>query len=307
MAPEISNFAITGYFDPASPPALGGSISGFLYWYEGLANWVQLTETPPTVPVGTAFHPAVQWLNQGAEAVCGHIELTITKPDGTKVTPNDVLNQDSWAAPGNGWAVQFEPVILDQSGDYQAEAVLSSIGQTLDRRSVSLAHVLNPTVMLGTGEYNTIEILTCDGKNFESVSPDGKIARLATPRVMSGLNVPLNLTYRDIKIRRYDPGGYVKIQFWFQYAWTDHPYSQWMDTPQFKSEAELPPKGTPFGLTYSTNFYRYYWGKWVPGIYEMQISWGVLSYDQSVAWGGVVLTIQNAVQCTTTGHDPGYS
>lgn len=138
MVSQISNFGITGYHNPAAPPTVVGSIVGLLYWYEGLAGWTQLGETPPTVPFGTSFHLAPQWLNQSAEAISGHIELTITKPDGTKVTLNDVLNQDNWAAPGIGWGVQFEPFTMDQAGTYKATATLSSVGQTLAEKTFGL-------------------------------------------------------------------------------------------------------------------------------------------------------------------------
>lgn len=131
MVSEISSFAITGYHDPAAPPTVAGSIVGMLYWYEGLAGWASLPETPPTVPLGIALHLAPQWLNQGAEPISGHIELTITKPDGTKVTLNDVLNQNNWATPGNVGGVQFESVTLDQAGTYKAETRLTTMDQTL--------------------------------------------------------------------------------------------------------------------------------------------------------------------------------
>ena len=141
MVSEITGFAITGYFNPAAPPTVAGSIVGFFYWYEGLASWEQLGETPPSVPIGTAFNLAVLWQNQSVEAISGHVELTITKPDGTKVTPNDILNQNGWASPNTGCPVQFEPVILDQVGTYKAEAALSTMGQVLGERTVDMAVV----------------------------------------------------------------------------------------------------------------------------------------------------------------------
>jgi len=136
MVSQISNFGITGYHNPAAPPTVAGSIAGFLYWYEGLDGWESLPETPPTVPWGTAFHLAPQWINQSAEPLSGHVELTITKPDASEVTLNDVLNQDNWAAPGIGWGVQFEPFTMDQAGTYKATATLSSVGQTLAEKTL---------------------------------------------------------------------------------------------------------------------------------------------------------------------------
>lgn len=73
--------------------------------------------------------------------MAGHIQLTVTKPTGGAEIPNDVLNQDRWALPGNGWTVQFEPFTLNTEGDYQVEAVLTSCGQTLDMKTVTAAKV----------------------------------------------------------------------------------------------------------------------------------------------------------------------
>ena len=141
MISQVSGFTITEYFNTKAPPEVAGSIVGLSYWYEGLVGWASLTETPPTVPLNTAFHLVVGWLNQSAEPISGHVELTIAKPDGTKVTLSDVLNQDNWAAPGNGWGVQFEPITLDQAGTYQATAILSTIGQVLDEKISDIATV----------------------------------------------------------------------------------------------------------------------------------------------------------------------
>jgi len=175
MVSEISNLAITGYFNPAAPPQLLGSVVGLLYWYEGLAGWLPLAGTPPAVMVGTAHHLAIQWLNQSAEPISGHIDLTITRPDGTKVTLNDVLNQDSWAAPGYGWAVQFEPITLNKAGIYRATATLSTIGQVLGERVVDVAVVL-PFI-----ESSYIDILDIDGIGFASAS--GNTGILLEPTV----------------------------------------------------------------------------------------------------------------------------
>lgn len=142
----FSNFVICGYYDPASPAAVSGNIFGFLYWYEGLENWVQLTDTPPTVPYETAFHLAVGWLNQSEEAICGHVELTVTRPDGTKITPLAVENQNRWAAPGNGLWVQFEPITLDQGGIYTARATLSAMGEALGEKTFDAAKVYEARV-----------------------------------------------------------------------------------------------------------------------------------------------------------------
>lgn len=145
MVSQISGFAITGYINTKAPPEVAGSIGRPYYWYEGLAGWVQLPDIPPEIPLGTSLHLAIGWLNLSTEPISGYIELTIIKPDGSQVTPNDVLNQNKWATPGNGWIVQFEPITLDQVGTYQATATLSTMGQVLDETTFNVAVVPPPT------------------------------------------------------------------------------------------------------------------------------------------------------------------
>jgi hypothetical protein len=112
----------------AQAPSLAGSIQQVLYWYEGLASWVGLDpNAPPQVPQGTAFYLAVGWVNQSNVNITGHVEVIITKPDGTQVTPAATAQQDQVATPGNGWIVTFEAVALDQVGAYQGRAVLSGV------------------------------------------------------------------------------------------------------------------------------------------------------------------------------------
>jgi hypothetical protein len=120
-----------------------GSISIVLYWYQGLSGWAELGLDIPKVPVNTEMHLAVGWINTGDEDLTGHLALTVTKPDGSKVALADVLNQDSSASPGNGKTVQFEPVVLDQTGTYNGTAVLTETGGTtvLDEATFSFALV----------------------------------------------------------------------------------------------------------------------------------------------------------------------
>jgi len=166
MVSEFSSFAITGYYNTKAPPEVAGDISQLLCWYEGLDDWQPLPGEPLSLPKNTALHLASSWLNLSAEPISGHIQLTVIKPDGSKVTPTDVLNQNNWADPGNGYYVQFEPVLLDQTGEYQAKVILSSMGQTLDERAFAVATVtaqieitsivINPTSLTDAKhEYQT--------------------------------------------------------------------------------------------------------------------------------------------------------
>ncbi len=134
----IANFSVTGYINTRALPELQGSIEGLLYWYEGLANWASLSKVL-LLPKDTALYLAGMWRNGGAEPISGHLELVITRPDGSQLALNDVLNQNNWAAPGNGWMVQFEPVVLDQLDTYKATLRLSTMGQLLDETSMDVA------------------------------------------------------------------------------------------------------------------------------------------------------------------------
>jgi len=120
-----------------------GSIAMVLYWYQGLSGWVELGLDIPRVPVNTAMHLAIGWINSGDEDLSGHITLSITKPDGSEVELSAVLNQDKTASPSNGRTVQFEPVGLDQDGTYNATAVLTETGEeaALDESTFSFALV----------------------------------------------------------------------------------------------------------------------------------------------------------------------
>ncbi len=142
----IANFSVTGYINTGALPELQGSIEGLLYWYEGLANWASLSEVL-LLPKDTALYLAGMWRNGGAEPISGHLEIVITRPDGSQLALNDVLNQNNWAAPGNGWMVQFEPVVLDQPGIYKATLRLSAMGQLLDETSMDVA-IIQPTAFI---------------------------------------------------------------------------------------------------------------------------------------------------------------
>lgn len=104
---------------------LAGHISSFAYWYEGLAGFLSLNlASPPVVPKGTALSLAIGWTNDGNVSLQGHIDLVITKPDGTKVTPSAYEGQDSIATPKNGKGVAFN-ITLDQVGVYSGLVTLS--------------------------------------------------------------------------------------------------------------------------------------------------------------------------------------
>lgn len=114
------------------PPGVSGRLYGFSYLNESTGLWTDLDPSaPPNLVLGEALHLVVWWLNSGSVSMQGHVDVTITKPNGQKVAPSAVFNQDKSAAPGFGKGVQFSPVMLDVSGTWRAEVVLSAVVETL--------------------------------------------------------------------------------------------------------------------------------------------------------------------------------
>jgi hypothetical protein len=126
QAAWIQDAAQTVSIAVSTPAPSGRFYPPHYYWYPGLPDWALLyPDSPPSVPGGTEFHLALNWLNNGSVSVRGHVDLTVTRPDGSQMVPPAVLNQDNVAAPGSGWGVQFAPITLDQAGSWTARAVLS--------------------------------------------------------------------------------------------------------------------------------------------------------------------------------------
>ncbi|MFW6125479.1 MAG: hypothetical protein ACOC58_00075 [Chloroflexota bacterium] len=103
---------------------ISATIHMVLYWYTGLTAWGKLSQGVPSVPMGTALHIAVQWVNNGIVPVSGSVSLTVTSPDGTTLTPAMRSWVEGPVAPGVGAYTEFEPFTLDQVGSYQGRAVL---------------------------------------------------------------------------------------------------------------------------------------------------------------------------------------
>ena len=107
-------------------PVIAGHIEGISYFYQGLAGWVKLDPaSPPQMVQGAALSLAVNWVNDGNVPCRGHVDLVITRPDGSEVSPEAVGNQDTVLAPGYATAVEFASITLDQLGSYLAGVELS--------------------------------------------------------------------------------------------------------------------------------------------------------------------------------------
>lgn len=107
---------------------VNGRIYDVACWYPGLDDWASVITTPPQVPLGTDYHLANAWVNEGTERAKGRIDAVITKPGGQKVTLEGVVGQDVDVDPGGYGGVTFASLVLDQAGNYQGEFVLKMEG-----------------------------------------------------------------------------------------------------------------------------------------------------------------------------------
>jgi len=95
-----------------------GEIWDIQYWHGGLAGWTRLGDTPPQVPLSTELYLAPWWRNTGTTGARGRVTGVITRPDGSQVTLEGTVNQDSLAEPGDGYGVRLSSIVLDQLGNY---------------------------------------------------------------------------------------------------------------------------------------------------------------------------------------------
>ena len=116
---------------------LAGSTGPGLIWYEGLSGWEQFV-SGREIPKDYKIHLAPMWMNESEIPITGHIDLSVTYPNGTKQTLSAVLNQDREATPRSGFFVQFEPFVSSQEGTYTMKVTLSAAGQVLDSVTYTL-------------------------------------------------------------------------------------------------------------------------------------------------------------------------
>lgn len=116
--------------------AVAGGVWVIYGWYEGLETWVVIPEGGPMqVPLDTVLSLSIGWQNVGDQTFAGHVALSITKPDGTTLTPAAESGQDSTEDPTGTAFVTFAGFTTDQVGQYVAFIELSDVptGIVLDR------------------------------------------------------------------------------------------------------------------------------------------------------------------------------
>ncbi len=126
-----------------------GTITQVIYRGTTTGLFYALPATPLPAELNSIVQLGITWLNTSDAAFNGHIELVITKPDGTTVTLNDVMHQDLEVDPNESATVLFGAVTLDQYGTYSAQATLTETDETtiLDLETFSFATVAAPTAV----------------------------------------------------------------------------------------------------------------------------------------------------------------
>lgn len=122
-----------------------GQIIEVGYWFEGMgySDAVEIVPgSPPSLALGTALWLGAAWENGGAEIVTGKVQMTVFKPDGSVEVLTSYENNESIGGPGGGAYVTFNPVILDQLGDYDAHVEL----------------LFEPVGGNGNGEVTTVDV-----------------------------------------------------------------------------------------------------------------------------------------------------
>ncbi|GAI83241.1 unnamed protein product [marine sediment metagenome] len=130
------------------PRVAEGSIQQVVYRQTTAGLFYALGAIPVSAELNSIFQMGITWLNTSEDEFEGHIELIVTKPDGTTVTPEAVMGQDLEVDPSNSATVLFEAITLDQYGTYSAQATLTEAGETevLDLETFSFATVAEPAV-----------------------------------------------------------------------------------------------------------------------------------------------------------------
>lgn len=126
-----------------------GTITQVIYRTTTTGLFYALPAEAVAAELNSIFQLGITWLNTSEEAFHGHIELIVTKPDGTTVTLNDVMHQDLEVDTNASATVLFGAVTLDQYGTYSAQATLTETDETevLDLETFSFATIAAPTAV----------------------------------------------------------------------------------------------------------------------------------------------------------------
>lgn len=126
-------------------PTIAGILMLGYIWHEPLTAWEDVF-SGREIPLNEEIHLGPGWVNKSEVNIIGHMDLSVTYPDGTEHTLTAVLNQDEEHAPNDGCFVQFEPFISSQEGTYTMVATLSSAGQVLDSVTYELVVIVSVPV-----------------------------------------------------------------------------------------------------------------------------------------------------------------
>jgi len=129
-----------------------GIIQQVIYRTTATGLFYALGAIPVVAELNSILQLGITWQNNSDAAFNGHIELVITKPNGTTVTLDDVMHQDLEVVADGSATVLFEAITLDQYGTYTAQATLTETDETeiLDLESFSFATVAEPAAVVPT-------------------------------------------------------------------------------------------------------------------------------------------------------------
>ena len=116
-------------------PQVTGRINAIRYWNEDDQDWRFLYTydggllAPPTLVKGRKLSLCVDWQNTSPAAVVkGHVDVDITRPDGSSVRLTATQGQDETIYPGGIQVVVFEDALtLDQVGSYSGTVTLTGV------------------------------------------------------------------------------------------------------------------------------------------------------------------------------------
>lgn len=161
-------------YPEAVVPAVAGHIEEICYWIAGMSTWEDLETYPYPAEVGDNIHIYVRWINDGSSVVVGHVLTQLKSPLGYPYLPDAVVNQDRSANPGGGFAVQFAPVALNESGSWEFFGRLDLAGTFIDSKKFTFAVEEAPvgipttTTITAPDRVDAGEIFTVYGNLYET-------------------------------------------------------------------------------------------------------------------------------------------
>ncbi len=119
-----------------------GNVSAIWMWHPGQTR--EVIGAPKEIEMGREVRLSVSWNNIGEAAFVGHVDLTVTYPDGTirSLAARAGAFQDRELLPGYGASTDFQSFSSLQRGRYVIRAILTSGAIRLDEMRRELVAAL---------------------------------------------------------------------------------------------------------------------------------------------------------------------